>query len=50
VRRVLKDESGMVMGLAVIMVAPSGVRSDNTPKIRFSVRLGEEPELEVVLA
>jgi hypothetical protein len=28
---------------------PSGVRSDNTLKVRFSAMVGEEPEVEVAL-
>ncbi len=28
---------------------PSTVRTDNALKVRFSVTLGEEPEVEVVL-
>jgi hypothetical protein len=28
----------------------SGVRNENTPKIRFSATVGEEPEIELALA
>ncbi len=45
----LKDESGVALGLAVIMVVPSGIRTGNHPKVRFSATVGEEPEVELAL-
>ncbi len=36
-------------GWPAARISSSGVRSDNTPQLRFSATVGEEPEVEVAL-
>jgi hypothetical protein len=38
--------SGRTGGMPIAR-SPSGVRSENTPQVRFSATVGEEPEIEV---
>jgi len=54
-RRLVKDESGLALALAIMMVVlinctnlkpPEGY---SHPKVRFSATVGQEPEVELAL-